>query len=85
MKLTVQERLQFQYLLPVQGSFKTLELVEKIIQKVNIKELEEPEREFIFEIEEIEILQDSIKTLDQACKLSFQSLPVIRKIMEEII
>jgi len=83
MILSVSERLQFQYLLPVQGNLKTLELVDNILKKLNITE-EEGEREFIFEIEEIQFLQDCIKILDQNNKLSFQSLSVIRKIMEEI-
>ena len=84
MILSVRERLQFQYLLPVQGNLKTLELVDNILKKLNIIE-DEGEREFIFEIEEIQFLQDCIKILDQNNKLSFQSLSVIRKIMEEII
>jgi hypothetical protein len=84
MILSVSERLQFQYLLPVQGNLKTLELVDNILKKLNITE-EEGEREFIFEIEEVQFLQDCIKILDQNNKLSFQSLSVIRKIMEEII
>ena len=84
MILSVSERLQFQYLLPVQGNLKTLELVDNILKKLNITE-DEDEREFIFEIEEVQFLQDCIKILDQNNKLSFQSLSVIRKIMEEII
>lgn len=84
MILSISERLQFQYLLPVQGNLKTLELVDNILKKLNITEDEE-EREFIFEIEEVQFLQDCIKILDQNNKLSFQSLSVIRKIMEEII
>jgi len=84
MILSVSERLQFQYLLPVQGNLKTLELVDNILKKLNITE-DEDEREFIFEIEEVQFLQDCVKILDQNNKLSFQSLSVIRKIMEEII
>lgn len=85
MILSVEERIQFQYLLPVQGNLKTLELVDSITNRLKIKDENEKEREFIFEIEEIQFLQDCIKILDQNNKLSFQSLSVIRKIMEEII
>lgn len=84
MILSASERLQFQYLLPVQGNLKTLELVDKILKKVFIKDEKESEAEFIFEIEEVQFLQDCIKILDQNNKLNFQSLSVIRKIMEEI-
>jgi hypothetical protein len=85
MILNVEERIQFQYILPVQGNLKSLELVDSITNKLKIKDEKENEREFIFEIEEIQFLQDCIKILDQNNKLNFQSLSVIRKIMEEII
>ena len=85
MILNVEERIQFQYILPVQGNLKSLELVDSITNKLKIKDEKENEREFIFEIEEIQFLQDCIKILDQNNKLNFGSLSVIRKIMEEII
>lgn len=85
MILTVPERLQFQYLVPMQGNFKTLELVENILKKVYIDDEKESGREFTFEIEEIQALQGFIKILDQNNKLNFASLSVVRKIMEEII
>jgi hypothetical protein len=85
MMLSVKERLEFQYLLPDQGSFKALELMESITKKILIKDENEEEREFIFEIEEIQFLQNCIKLLDQSGQLVFSSLSVIRKIMEEII
>jgi len=85
MILTVEERIQCQYLLPVQGNVKSLELVDSITKKLNVKDEKEKEREFIFEIEEIQFLQNCITYLDQANKLNFGSLSVIRKIMEEII
>lgn len=85
MILSVSERLQFQYLLPVQGNLKALELVDSISKKIYVEDEKETEREFIFEIEEIQLLQTCIKALDQNNKLNFGSLSVIRKIMEEII
>ena len=83
MILSVKERLQFQYLLPVQGNLKALELVESIAQKIFITDESEKDREFVFEIEEIELLKNSISILDKNNQLSFQALSVIRKIMEE--
>ena len=84
MKLSVNERLQFQYLLPVQGNLKTLEMVEKILAKLRIEKTDEEDKEFVFSRDEIELLKQSISILDQANKLNLQSLPTIRKIMEEI-
>lgn len=85
MILSVEERIQFQYLLPVQGNLKSLELVDSITNKLKVKNEKEEEREFVFEIEEVQFLQNCIKYLDQNNKLNFGSLSVIRKIMEEII
>ena len=84
MKLSVNDRLQFQYLLPVQGNFKTLEMVEKILAKLRIEKTDEEEREFVFSKDEMDLLRQSIHVLDQSNKLNLQSLPTIRKIMEEI-
>lgn len=85
MILSVHERLQFQYLLPVLGNLQTLEIVEGITQKIFIKNENEEEREFIFNKEEIQFLKLCINSLDSENKLSYGSLSVIRKIMEEII
>lgn len=84
MILSVNDRLQFQYLLPVQGNLQTLELVEKILAKLRIEKTDEEDKEFVFSRDEIELLKQSISILDQANKLNLQSLPTIRKIMEEI-
>lgn len=83
MILTVNDRLQFQYLLPVQGNLKTLELVADILKKLHIQEMDEEEREFVFNRDEIFLLKDSVDVLDRNNKLPLQSLSVIRKIMEE--
>lgn len=77
--LSNEEILQFQYILPIQGDLKTLELVEKIINKVKI-EAEKIET-IRFEEEEIALLVDSIMFLDSQKKISFQSLPLIKKIL----
>lgn len=83
MKLSVNDRLQFQYLLPVQGNIKTLELVECILNRLRILKEDEEEKEFNFSKDEMDLLKQSISVLDQANKLSLSTLPVIRKIMEE--
>ena len=83
MNLSVDERLQFQYLLPAQGDFKTLELVESIFNKLHIKDMTEEEKDFVFKKEEISLLKESIRVLDRNHKLPLQALSVIRKIMEE--
>ena len=85
MILNVPERMQFQYLVPMQGSLKTLELVEGILKKVFINDEKEVGREFIFDQEEIQALKGFVEILDKANKLNFGSLSVVRKIMEEII
>jgi hypothetical protein len=85
MILSVKERMQFQYLLPMQGSLEILEKVEVILKKVFIENLEEGEIEVGFDTEEIQFMQRNIAILDQSNKLNFGSLSVVRKIMEEII
>jgi DNA transposition AAA+ family ATPase len=81
--LNVNERLQFQYLLPSQGNLKALELVDRITKKVFVSDLKEAEKEFLFESDEIQALKQFVKILDESNKLPFQALSVIRKIMEE--
>lgn len=85
MILNVNERLQFQYLLPAQGNFKTLELVDSILQKLKITNLEETEKEFSFSQDEKKLIHDSFQALDQSNKLPYQSLSVLRKIKEELV
>ena len=85
MKLTVEDRLQFQYLLPVQGNIETLELVEGILKKLRVEKMDQEEAVFTFTEDEMNLIKNSISVLDKAQKLNLQSLPTIRKIiMEEI-
>jgi hypothetical protein len=85
MILSVKERMQFQYLLPMQGSLELLEKVEGILKKVFIEKPDEEDREFIFDVSEIHFMQRNIDVLDKSSKLNFGSLSVVRKIMEETI
>jgi hypothetical protein len=84
MKLTGKEKFHIQFLVPVQGSLKTLELAEGILKRINIQP-EDAEDGFIYDIdlkiEEISFLQEMIKILDKSQKLHLQSLPVVRKIL----
>lgn len=81
--LTGNERLQFQYILPYQGSRKTLDMVEKILNKVKISDANdmEVEKEFKFEDTEIEFMKQMIDLLDKQQQLRFESLSLIKKIM----
>jgi len=80
-ELTIEEILNFQYILPVQGSLKTLELVEKILSKVAIKDNNEKIKTVNFEEHEIIFLKENIIFLDNQKKLGFQSLSLIKKIL----
>ena len=75
-ELTIEEKKQFQYILPIQGSIMALEMVENILLKLNgdlnIVEFEEEEYTFIV---------DMIMFLDNQKKLHFQSLSLIKKFL----
>lgn len=88
-KLNVSERTQFQYILPVQGNLKALELVESIFGKVKISDKDmsdtnkidnDKELEIDFTKEEMKFMNDSIAILDEQGKLFFQSLSLVKKI-----
>lgn len=81
-ELTGNERISFQYLLPVQGSIETLETVEKILNKCKVSD---PDLEkFVkvdFDEKEIELVKASIGILDKNQQLRLESLSLIKKIM----
>lgn len=80
--LTSNEILQFQYILPVQGSIQTLELVEKILNKVNVYDEDiDKIKKIEFDIIEIKFVKDMIKFLDKQKQLNFQSLSLIKKFL----
>lgn len=81
--LTGQERLQFQYILPVQGSLKTLESVENIFNLIDIHGAinETGELNFEFSEDQIIFIKNSIDFLDKTKKLSLSSLSLIHKIL----
>ena len=84
--LTYKEILQFQHILPVQGSFRALEMVEKILKKIEIEKIKEASEEIkkiVFEENEILFLQDMISFLDEQKKLSFSSFSLIKKILDK--
>lgn len=81
--LTGNERIQFQYILPVQGSLQTLELVEKILEKVKINDVKDMNEITKIKFEEIEFnfIKEMIKYLDSQKQLNYSSLSLLRKIL----
>lgn len=76
------EQLQFQFILPVQGSLKTLELVEKILDKCKINDIDlEKILKVDFEEFEIKFIKEMIDYLDKKQQIRFESLSLIKKIM----
>jgi hypothetical protein len=81
--LTGFERSQFQYVIPVQGSLKTLELVDNILKKIKINEIKDNNaiEDIDFNEDEINFLIQSIKYLDQNNKLTYSSLTLVKKVL----
>ena len=83
--VSISEKGQFGYLLPVQGSLSEIELVVNILNKT--KEIgdggvcHDEEVEIDFSDQEIEFLKENIKVLDFEKKLHYESLPLIKKIL----
>lgn len=75
-ELTENERLQFQYILPVQGSLEALELVEQILGKIEIGDSVE------FSDIEMQFIKNCIKYLDKQKQVMFSSLSLIKKILK---
>ena len=73
---------QFPYLLPVQGSFKTLELTEQILKKLSFENSESETLEISFSDQETELIKTSINYLDSQQKLHIAMLPLIRKLLQ---
>jgi hypothetical protein len=80
MILTVFERNQIKFLLPAQGDLKTLELVEKIINKT-VEEKTDKEIDVRFEKSEISFLKYMIESLDVRKQLNVDSFSLIKKIL----
>jgi hypothetical protein len=82
LELSVEERIQFQYLLPIQGSIATLDTVMDILNKIQVKEVTESDNINVdFEDHEIELMKVSVKALDSSQKLHIQSLELAKKIL----
>ena len=83
-ELTGKEILQFQYILPIQGSLKTLELVDEILKAVkidDIKAIDSFSKEIEFKDEHIQLIQNMIDILDKNQTLNFQSLSLVKKFL----
>jgi len=83
MILSKQEIMNFEYILPVQGSLETLELVQRIITKLDIVNDSDIEHEIDFDVKEIQLLKTVITFLDQNQRLNIKSLSLIHKILKE--
>ena len=77
--ISKEETLQFQNILPGVGCFETLELVEKIFNKV--VKLESGGR-LMLEDDEFSLLFNSINELSKGKALRYQSLTLARKIIK---
>jgi hypothetical protein len=84
MKITTSEIMQFQYILPVQGDFATLELVESINKKLEVSVNTDKEQNDSVEIKfnnaEVEFLKRHIALLDNCRQLAYSALSLIKKI-----
>lgn len=65
---------QFQYILPAQGDIETLELVEKILNKINSNDID-------FDKNEILLMKGSIHFLNQQKMITLSSLSLVKKIL----
>lgn len=85
LELTLAETGSIPYVLPVQGSIKTLELVTSIVEKINVKSKEAVSSDdavaIEFEDDEIELMKLSIHALDEAQRLPLQALSLAKKIL----
>lgn len=81
-ELTGNECLEFQHILPVQGSFQTLETVEGVLKKARVNDSDlEKLKKIDFEDNEIKFLKEMIQILDKNQLIKFTSLSLIKKIM----
>lgn len=85
MILTKEEIVQFQYILPVQGSLESLELVESILEKTGMNTIQDSDgdKDVDFTDKELTFIKDMIFYLDSQKKLNFQSLSLIKKILNK--
>lgn len=83
-ELTGKECLQFQYILPVQGSLSTLEMVEGILEKVSIKDKSNIDdfRTIEFSRIEVDFIESMINILNVQQNLRFESLSLIKKFLK---
>ena len=79
------EILQFQYILPVQGSIAVLELVQNILDVLRIETILDmtETREIIFSDIQLSFIKSMIDILDKSQKLNLSSLTLIKKILQE--
>jgi len=79
MNLTLNERENFKFILPVQSDIKSIELVVRILDKIKFDEKEN--KEINFDEDEILFLKDTINYLDKTKKIFLQSFSLVQKIL----
>jgi|WetSurMetagenome_2_1015567.scaffolds.fasta_scaffold01018_2 hypothetical protein len=79
MNLTLNERENFKFILPVQSDIKSIELVVRILDKIKFDEKEN--QEINFDEDEILFLKDTINYLDKTKKIFLQSFSLVQKIL----
>jgi hypothetical protein len=84
LELSEKDKLEFQMLLPHQGSLEILEMVERIKEKIKVDKIKDDEKLYHvkFEDDELSFVVEMIHFLDKNLKLNFSSLSLIRKILE---
>ena len=82
--LTSKELLEFPKILPIQGSLKTLESVQGILEKIKINNESELStiKNVDFSKEEINFILEMIEILDKNQQLHFGSLTLVQKILK---
>ena len=83
MIFTANEIKEFGYILPVQGSIKTLEFVQNILDKINDVNDVKDDLVIDFDREEIDFMINMIHVFDKNQQLNLSSLSLIKKILKE--
>ena len=85
MVLTATERKQFSQILPFQGNFAALEMVEGILKKITVDGMDDKDVEIGFTKDQMQFIRVCITMLDEGRKLPYSCLSLIRKCKGETI
>jgi hypothetical protein len=79
MVLTATERKQFPQILPFQGNFQALEMVEGILKKITVEGMDDKDVEIGFTKDQMDFIRVCINVLDEGRRLPYSCLSLIRK------